>query len=96
VKPALFTALAQADVEEAFRWYEAQRPGLGFTFRHAIDVAVAAVEAAPEAYATIHRSARRILLPKFPYALYYRVLPEYIVVIGCIHGKRHPRIWRSR
>lgn len=27
MKPALFTAEAEADVEEAFEWYEAQRRG---------------------------------------------------------------------
>lgn len=96
MKPVLFTALAQADIEEAFRWYEVQRPGLGATFSHAIDVAVAAIEGAPEAYSLIHRDARRIFMPKFPYAMYYRVLPEHIVVVGCIHAKRHPRVWRSR
>jgi 2-polyprenyl-6-hydroxyphenyl methylase/3-demethylubiquinone-9 3-methyltransferase len=29
VKPVLFTAAAEADVEEALRWYEGRRPGLG-------------------------------------------------------------------
>ena len=28
MKPALFTPAAEADVEEAFQWYEAQREGL--------------------------------------------------------------------
>ena len=38
---------AEADVEEAFAWYEAQRPGLGETFRRALDVAVASIEEHP-------------------------------------------------
>lgn len=96
MKPALFTALAEADVEEAFDWYEAQRPGLGLTFRHAVDLAVAAAEANPEAYAVLHRGTRRVILPKFPYALYYVVAEENLVVVGCIHAKRHPKTWRSR
>jgi len=41
VKPALFTPEAEADVEEAFEWYEAQRPGLGGAFRRALDIALA-------------------------------------------------------
>jgi hypothetical protein len=53
VKPALFTAAAEADVEEAFHWYESQRQGLGARFRHAVDIAVAAVERNPEAYAIV-------------------------------------------
>lgn len=96
MKPVLFTAAAEADVEEAFQWYEAQRPGLGAAFRHALDVAVAAVEGGPESYAVLQRNTRRVLMPKFPYGLYYRIMDESILVVGCIHAKRHPRVWRSR
>lgn len=96
MKPALFTAEAEADVDEAFEWYEAQRPGLGSAFRRAIDVAVASITEHPEACAVIHRNTRRVLLPKFPYGLYYRVRDQELVVVACLHGKRHPRTWRSR
>ena len=96
MKPALFTPAAEDDVEDAFQWYESQRQHLGTAFRHAIDIAVAALESNPEAYAVIHRNTRRVLLPKFPYGLYYHVAGEAIVVVACIHAKRHPRIWRSR
>ena len=96
MKPAVFTPAAEADVEDAFQWYEAQRTGLGAAFRHAVDIAVVALEANPEAYAVLHRSTRRVLLPKFPYGLYYRIVGDQTVVVGCIHAKRHPRVWRSR
>ena len=32
MKPALFTPAAEADVEEAYQWYEGQRAGLGEAF----------------------------------------------------------------
>lgn len=96
MKPAVFTSEAQADVEEAFAWYEEQRLGLGEAFRRAVDLAVESIEAHPEAYAILHRKTRRVLLPRFPYGLYYRVLDRNIVVVACLHGKRHPRTWRSR
>ena len=96
MKPVIFTPPAEADVEEAFRWYEAQREGLGAAFRHALDIAVSALESNPEAYPVVHRNTRRILLPRFPYGLYYRQVGDDLVVVACIHGKRHPRVWRSR
>ena len=96
VKPVLFTPAAEADVEEAFEWYEAQRPGLGGAFRRALDLAVASIEDHPEGYAVTHRETRRVFLPRFPYGLYYRVGDHDIVVVACMHGKRHPRTWRSR
>lgn len=96
MKPALFTPAAEADVEEAYQWYEGQRAGLGEAFRHAIDLAVAAVESNPAVYPVMHRNTRRVLLPRFPYGLYYRDVGQNVVVVACIHGKRHPRVWRSR
>jgi len=96
VKPAVFTEDAVADVEAAFEWYEAQRPGLGTAFRRALDIAVAAIEDHPEGYAVLYRKTRRVVLPRFPYGLYYRILDDNIVVVGCIHGKRHRKMWRSR
>lgn len=96
MKPALFTSEAEADLQEALQWYEVQRPGLGAAFRRAVDIAVAAVEERPEAYAVIHRDTRRVLLPRFPYGLYYRVLERNIAVVACMHAKRDPRKWRSR
>jgi plasmid stabilization system protein ParE len=65
-------------------------------FRHALDVAVAALEIGALSYAVTYRNTRRVLLPKFPYGLYYRILDETVLVVGCIHAKRHPRVWRSR
>ena len=53
MKPALFTPAAEADVEEAFQWYESQRKGLGAAFRHAVDIAVAALESNPDGYTVI-------------------------------------------
>ncbi len=54
MKPVLFTAEAEADVDEAFRWYEAQRPGLRAGFRRALDIAVEVVGSRPATYAIIH------------------------------------------
>ena len=96
MKPVLFTAEAEADIDEAFRWYEAQRPGLGAAFLGALDVAVEAVGSRPATCAIIHRNTRRVLLPKFPYGLYYRMMDECILIVACIHAKRHPRTWRTR
>jgi plasmid stabilization system protein ParE len=78
VKPVVFTPAAEADVEEAFQWYEAQRQGLGATFRHALDIAVAAVEGNTEAYPVVRLNTRRVPLPRFPYGLYYRVVGEEV------------------
>jgi plasmid stabilization system protein ParE len=90
--------LAEARVEalDAFNWYEEQRAGLGAVFRSAMDEAIARVRATPLAYPVQYRELRRVLVNRFPYALFYRALPDAIVVVGVIHSKRHPREWKRR
>lgn len=91
-----FRPAASADVQAAYEWYEGQRPGLGDEFIAAVDAALASMPAFPEAYPVIHRGARRVLLERFPYGLYYRVEGKRTVVVACMHAARDPRRWRSR
>jgi plasmid stabilization system protein ParE len=37
-----------------------------------------------------------MLLRRFPYGVFYRVIEGQVVVVACFHAKRHPRIWRGR
>ena len=32
----------------------------------------------------------------FPYAMYFRVYAEVVVVVACMHGRRNPRRWQVR
>ena len=50
VRPA-----AAADIEDAFLWYEQQRPGLGADFLRTVDGALAAIQSSPQLHAVIHR-----------------------------------------
>jgi len=68
VRPA-----AAADIEEAFLWYESQRPGLGNEFLAEAQALIAAIAGRPLMYPVVRRNTRRALLRRFPYGLYYRV-----------------------
>ena len=91
VRPA-----AAADIDEAFVWYERQRPGLGEEFLAAVQATRESIAAHPAMYPVIHRDTRRALLHRFPYGIFYRVYQEAIVVVACMHAKRDPARWRSR
>lgn len=95
-RPLILRPAAEADIEDAFRWYEEQRPGLGAEFLLAVEAGPAAIEREPERVAPYHRQARRVLLRRFPYSLFYLVQPQSVEIIGCFHMRRHPRRWRSR
>jgi plasmid stabilization system protein ParE len=92
VRPA-----AAADIEDAFRWYQAQREGLGAEFVAALRDTMDLVLVHPEGFPIIHRDTRRVLLRnRFPYGLFYRTQGSTIIVVACMHAKRSPRRWRSR
>lgn len=92
----IFRKEAHAEALEAFHWYEEQRIGLGAEFRNGLQDAVRRMRSTPLAYPVVHRDLRRVLVNRFPYAVFYRVTPEAIVVVGVVHGKRHPRTWKPR
>ena len=94
--PIVIRPAAAADIEEAFLWYERQRPGLGNEFLAAVQAMRESIAAHPAIHPIIHRDTRRALVHRFPYGIFYRVYGEVIVVVACMHASRDPRQWRSR
>ena len=90
------TPAAQGDIAEAFTWYENAQPDLGQRFLEAIKDATEVISANPALFAPVHKDMRRILLRVFPYALFYVVEDDAVIVLGCFHGRRDPRTWKRR
>ena len=93
---SVFRPAAAADVEDAFLWYESQRPGLGDEFLDEISLVLNAIVENPARFPVIHRETRRALLHRFPYSLFYRVQSEGVIIVACMHGKRNPAHWQIR
>lgn len=47
----------------------------------------------PEIHAPIYQDVRHGRLKRFPYAVFYRIEPDRVVVIAVHHSKRNPRSW---
>lgn len=91
-----FRPAAAGDVEDAYRWYERQRPGLGEAFLLDVERATESVRESPSRFRVIHRETRRVLLRGFPYGLFFRAFDDRIVVVACMHASRDPLRWSSR
>lgn len=93
----LYRSEAVEDVAGARDWYEEQRSGLGDDFVSALERSLSLVARMPDSFPVVHRDVRRVLLGRFPYALYYRRMDEDSVeIIACLHTRRSPHILRSR
>ena len=96
MKDVVLRPAAAADVEEAYRWYEERRAGLGEEFLASFETTLNSCLANPNLYPVLHRDTRRALLKRFPYGLYYRVQGERLIVVACFHAKRDPATLRRR
>ncbi len=66
--------LAEADLEDAARWYEDERAGLAERFFRDVDRTFARIRERPFQFPTVAGEVRRALLHTFPYAVYFRAL----------------------
>lgn len=87
---------AARDIAEAYDWYEAQEPGLGGRFLNMIERSLKLIAERPEGWPTVVRDARRALVSRFPYSIYYRLCDAEVRILAVVHQSRHPKAWRRR
>ena len=88
--------LAEADLEDAARWYEDERAGLAERFLSDVNRTFARIRERPLQFPAVSGDVRRALLHTFPYAVYFRVLDEIVIVLAVLHLRRNPKVWRGR
>jgi plasmid stabilization system protein ParE len=69
---------------------------LGWEFEEALGTAFELLRQAPEAGPAVYRDVRRILLRRFPYAVYYTLTSNSIDIRAVAHMHRDPEHWQKR
>ena len=87
---------AEADLEEAFRWYEVRQPGLGHDLMVEAARSFARIAEAPLRPRALHRGTRRIHLRRFPYVVLYVPRDDRVFVLAVMHERRSPSAFRAR
>ena len=90
------TSAAVQDLALAEQWYLNEAPHVLTSFEREIDKAFRLISERPTLYQTVESTVRRALVQKFPFSVFYRILPEWIEVIAVLHQSRDPGIWRRR
>jgi plasmid stabilization system protein ParE len=87
---------AETEMEEAYDYLEAQRPGLGDAFSEELESAFRELAQAPDRWAEIEPGFRRFRLRRFQYGLIYRITNGVVEVLAVAHLARRPGYWHSR
>jgi plasmid stabilization system protein ParE len=96
VNRARFLQPAEEEMVAAMLYYEGQADGLGREFLEKVEFAVRDAAMNPERWPVVQTGVRRRLVSQFPYAVFYRVECEKIVVLAVANLRRRPDYWVSR
>ena len=87
---------AEQDIQGAFSWYEYRVSGLGREFLRCVDAAFSKINRSPAIYPAIYKDIRRVLTRRFPFAVFYMMADEKIIVLAVLHARRDSRLWQKR
>jgi len=93
--------VADQEILDAAQWYEHQGRGLGGEFLTAVNDGLSEIEQHPQHFGRpphfrSARDIRRLLLPRFPYAIIFEIRPRDVRVVAVAHVRRRPNYWRTR
>lgn len=89
-------AAVEFDIGSVFSWYEAEEPGLGLEFLDQIRLVYRRILENPLGYEKQRSDVRRGLMRQFPYAIYFSIEPETILILAVLHIARDPTEWQLR
>ncbi len=90
-----FLSVAEDDLEEGYRFYESQADGLGTYF---LDTLYSDIDSLAY-FAGMHRVVlgyHRLLSKRFPFAVYYRVAEDVVLVYAVLDCRRNPSWVRAK
>ncbi|MCF6147720.1 MAG: type II toxin-antitoxin system RelE/ParE family toxin [Candidatus Kuenenia sp.] len=87
----LFLPELEEDSIKGYFWYEEKGIGLGEDFLRIFYALSEEIRRNPLVYKTVYKDFRRCLLKRFPYAIYYRVDKDKVIVYGLFHCARNPK-----
>ena len=86
---------AERDLEEGYSFYERQTPGLGSYFLDSLYSDIGSLSY----FGGIHRIVfghHRLLSKRFPFAIYYKMVVDEVLVTAVLECRRNPSWIRER
>lgn len=87
---------ASAELVDALRYADSQRPGLAAELLDDVEAAERAILERPNSFPEVHRGCRRVLLRRFSYAIVFRVEQDVTRIYAMAHQARQQGYWHDR
>jgi len=84
------------EIINASQWYENKNEGLGFDFLLSVEAALFSIQRQPLIFQKVFSNARRAILKRFPYGIFFVIEGNIITVIAVISLSRNPEMWQKR
>jgi len=91
----LFSAAAELEMEQAYDYFESQRPGLGDELAAEIETGVRQIAEHPMRWPQEAPGFRRYRLRRFKYKVIYRIKANQAEIVSVWHLSRRPGGWRA-
>lgn len=91
-----FTAIAEAELDEATNWYEGKHDNLGLEFLQEIDRCLAMVAKNSLQFPLLQNEIRYLNARRFPYRIYFRTEARRVVILAIFHHRQDPAILLKR
>lgn len=87
---------ARVEYLEAIQRYNEINPDLGSGLYAEVEQALEFVARMPLAGVPVRQNVRKVVLRRFPYALFYEIVDESVRIVAVAHQRRRPGYWRHR
>ena len=91
-----FHPAAQAEYENALRWYFDRSPAAARRFEADIEETLNIIGSAIEACPKYDQTHRYCTLRRFPYSLVFSTSDSAIQIIAVVHASRRPGYWHGQ
>ena len=86
----VFLLSADIDIQEAYEYYENFQEGRGDLFMRHLDAAFTHLRMFPKIAPVFHGNYRRLLVPRYPYGIFYTIESSRIIVAAVIPFQQNP------
>jgi len=87
---------ASQDLIEAFCFYEKQKPGLGNYFTETLFSDIDSLQIYAGIHAVFFNNYHRMLSKRFPFAIYYRIKENEVLIYAILDCRRNPAWIRKK